>query len=99
LIVGDTHTYGDTLAPFRDERLDELLLTEACALLGTQQLDVRERWQGLYPSLAGAGHFITTAPLPGARVVEVVSGLGMTMSLGHAAATLDALVDEASTVA
>ncbi len=98
LIVGDTHTYGDTLEPFRDERLDELLLAEASLLLGSDRLEVRERWQGIYPSCADVGHFLTTAPLPGVRVVEVVSGLGMTMSLGHAAVTLDALVDEASTV-
>jgi FAD dependent oxidoreductase TIGR03364 len=98
LIIGDTHTYGDTPAPFGDERLDELLLAETCLLLGADRLEVRERWHGIYPSRADAGHFVTTAPLPGVRVVEVVSGLGMTMSLGHAAATLDALVDEASTV-
>jgi FAD dependent oxidoreductase TIGR03364 len=98
LIIGDTHTYGDTPAPFGDERLDELLLAEACLLLGADRLEVRERWHGIYPSRADAGHFVTTAPLPGVRVVEVVSGLGMTMSLGHAAATLDALVDEASSV-
>jgi D-hydroxyproline dehydrogenase subunit beta len=98
LIVGDTHTYGDTVAPFGEDRLDELLLVEACRLLGTDRLEVRERWHGIYPSRSGPGHFLTTAPLPGVRVVEVVSGLGMTMSLGHAAATLDALVDEARTV-
>ncbi len=98
LIIGDTHTYGDTPAPFGEERLDELLLAESCLLLGTERLEVRERWHGIYPSRADAGHFVTTAPMPGVRVVEVVSGLGMTMSLGHAAATLDALVGEASTV-
>ncbi len=94
LIIGDTHTYGETLSPFGAERFNEMLLAEARRLLGADRLEVRERWHGIYPSLAGAGHFVTTAPFEGTRVVEVVSGLGMTMSFGHAPATLDALAGE-----
>jgi FAD dependent oxidoreductase TIGR03364 len=97
LIIGDTHCYGDTHTPFREERLDELLLDEARRLLGATALEVRERWIGIYPTaadrrLATAGnHFVVVAPFAGARVVEVTSGLGMTMALGHAAALLDDL--------
>ncbi len=97
LIVGDTHAYGDTPTPFREERLDDLLLGEARRLLGATALEVRERWIGIYPTatdgrLATAGnHFVVTSPFAGARVVEVTSGLGMTMALGHAAAVLDGL--------
>ncbi len=97
LIVGDTHDYGDTPSPFRDEGLDELLLAEAGRLLGVDAIEVRERWLGIYPTSAGghlatAGdHFVVTAPFDGARVVEVTSGLGMTMALGHAGAVLDEL--------
>jgi FAD dependent oxidoreductase TIGR03364 len=97
LIIGDTHAYGDTPTPFREERLDDLLLGEARRLLGATALEVRERWIGIYPTaadgrLATAGnHFVVTSPFAGARVVEVTSGLGMTMALGHAAAVLDGL--------
>jgi FAD dependent oxidoreductase TIGR03364 len=98
LIVGDTHLYGDTLSPFGDERLDELLLAEARRLLGARELTVRERWHGIYASTPG-GHFLTTAPCDGVRVVEVISGLGMTMSFGQAGATLDALAGDAAVVA
>ena len=99
LIVGDTHEYGDAPSPFRDEQLDELLLAEARRLLGAVALQVRERWIGIYPTTGnghanGAGHFVVTAPFEGARVVEVVSGLGMTMVHGHAAGVLDELVRE-----
>ena len=96
LIVGDTHTYADTPTPFREERLDELLLAEARQLLGVGELEVRERWLGIYPTaamghLATSGdHFAVTAPFDGARLVEVTSGLGMTMALGHAGTVLDA---------
>jgi FAD dependent oxidoreductase TIGR03364 len=90
LIIGDTHDYVDTPTPFRDERLDELLLAEARRLLGADAIEVRERWIGVYPSAPGRD-FVETAPFEGARVVEVTSGLGMTMALGHAASVLDEL--------
>ena len=102
LIVGDTHRYGETPAPFGENRLDELLLAEAATLLGAARLDVRERWLGVYPSpaaghLAGAGnHLAVSAPFAGARVVEVISGLGMTMSLGAASSVLDELERDAA---
>jgi FAD dependent oxidoreductase TIGR03364 len=100
LIVGDSHEYGDAPSPFRDERIDELLLGEARRLLGADTLEVRERWIGVYPvagggRLAGSGdHLALATPFPGARVVEVVSGLGMTMALGAAASVLDAMADD-----
>lgn len=91
LIIGDSHDYGDAPTPFRDERLDELLLAEARRLLGADALAVRERWIGVYPSAPGR-HFVVSAPFAGARIVEVASGLGMTMALGHAATVLDELM-------
>ena len=99
LIIGDTHTYADPPTPFREERLDELLLAEARRLLGADGLEVRERWLGIYPTAAGhlattGDHFVVTSPFDGARVVEVTSGLGMTMAFGHAAAVLDGFEHE-----
>jgi FAD dependent oxidoreductase TIGR03364 len=82
LIIGDTHEYGETVSPFGDERLDELLLAEARRLLGASEMKVRERWHGIYPS--AGGDFVVTAPMEGVRVVEVVCGLGMTLSFGIA---------------
>jgi FAD dependent oxidoreductase TIGR03364 len=96
LIVGDTHEYGETVSPFGDERLDELLLGEARRLLGAAELSVRERWHGIYPAAEGRP-FLITAPLPGVRVVEVVSGLGMTTAFGLAPRVLDELLEPAPT--
>jgi FAD dependent oxidoreductase TIGR03364 len=92
LIVGDTHAYGDTLAPFDEERLYELLLEEARALLGSD-LRVHERWHGIYPTITGPieDSFLVTAPLPGVRVVQNVAGIGMTLSFGQAPRVLDEL--------
>ena len=99
LIIGDTHHYGETLPPFGAERLYELLLAEARRLLGVDALTVRERWHGIYPSIAGAGNFVITAPMPGVRVVEVISGLGMTLSFGQAPSVLDELETSVSAAA
>jgi FAD dependent oxidoreductase TIGR03364 len=97
LLLGDTHEYGDTVSPFRDERLDELVLAEARQLLGTGELAVRQRWHGVYPSAPGHP-FLIAQPLPGVAVVEIVSGVGMTTALGLAPHTLDALTHAGSAV-
>lgn len=91
LILGDTHEYGDTVSPFGDESLDELVLAEARRLLGVERLEVRERWHGVYPVAPGAP-FMVTRPLEGVRVVEVVAGVGMTTALGLAPRVLDELL-------
>lgn len=88
LIVGDTHDYGDTPSPFACEWLDRLVLAEASRLLGAECLAVRERWQGTYPYAPG-DPFMVTEPRPGVRVVEVVSGVGMTAALGLAPLVFD----------
>lgn len=88
LILGDTHEYGLTVSPFADEQLDEMVIAEACQLLGVKRLAVRERWLGVYPYAPGEP-FMISAPLPGVRVVEVVSGVGMTTALGLAPLVLD----------
>jgi D-hydroxyproline dehydrogenase subunit beta len=97
LIVGDTHTYSDTLAPFGEERLYTLLLEEARALLGCE-LEVKQRWHGIYPTVKDGGDiFLVSAPLPGVRVVQNVAGIGMTLSLGQAPTVLDDLLQAQET--
>jgi FAD dependent oxidoreductase TIGR03364 len=95
LVVGDTHDYDQPPSPFSEERLDDLLLAEAVRLLGADRLSVCERWQGLYPTSPIRGMH-RTEPLPGVHVLEVTSGLGMTMSFGYAVATLDSLTGGAA---
>jgi FAD dependent oxidoreductase TIGR03364 len=94
LIIGDSHAYGDTLDAFAEERISDLLLREAGRLLGAE-LTVRERWLGLYATRAVASAryepFHVTAPMPRVRVVENVTGIGMTLSLGFAPDVFDTL--------
>ena len=92
LIIGDTHEYGADVSPFGDERLDQLVLAEATQLLGVPDLEIRERWHGVYP-VASGNPFLVEEPLPGVRIVQVVSGVGMTTALGLAPRVLDGLMD------
>ncbi len=94
LIVGDTHAYADTPAPFGEERLYAWLLEEAERLLGYRP-EVRQRWHGIYPAVSQESDaFVVTAPVPGVRVVQNVAGIGMTLSPGQAPAVLDGLLAE-----
>jgi FAD dependent oxidoreductase TIGR03364 len=86
LLIGDTHERDRTLAPFRDEAWDELLLAEVAGLLGVASLRVRQRWYGEYAS--GDGEFLVAEPMPGVRAVSVTTGIGMTTAFGLADAVL-----------
>ncbi len=91
LTIGDTHAYGRTLDPYRDEALDEAVLAETARLLGTGPLTVRERWHGVYAA-STAQDFLVATPAPGVRAVAVTSGIGMTTALGLAPRILDDLL-------
>jgi FAD dependent oxidoreductase TIGR03364 len=92
LTIGDTHDYARTVDPYRDERLDTLVLTETARLLGVDHLTVRERWRGVYA--AAPEPFLIATPMPGVRVVSVTSGIGMTTALGLAPDVLDDLLTD-----
>ncbi|MGW9825223.1 FAD dependent oxidoreductase TIGR03364 [Brevibacterium pityocampae] len=90
LLVGDSHDYAATAAPFLREETSRILLTGVAEALGTPALEVLERWQGVYASS-------TTRPLivedveDGVTAVTVATGLGMTLGFGLAAEQLDRL--------
>jgi FAD dependent oxidoreductase TIGR03364 len=89
LTIGDTHHRAATVDAFQDEALDELLLAETGRLLGVDRLTVRRRWQGVYAT--APDDFLVVAPVDGARVVSVTSGIGMTTAFGLAPDVLDDL--------
>lgn len=91
LVVGDTHAYDRTPGPWTDESLDELLLAETRALLGTDVRVVR-RWQGIYAD--APGEFLIRPAAPATTAVSVTSGIGMTTALGLAPTVLDTLTDQ-----
>lgn len=83
LIVGDSHDYADDPSPFNASAIDEMLLSLAEETLGGE-LQVVERWQGVY----GARTEASEAPFSVLRVAPNVTGVfmhaGVGMSVGPA---------------
>jgi FAD dependent oxidoreductase TIGR03364 len=75
LIVGDTHVYGDTMDPFSDAALDELVLDEFHAVFPHVEYEVTERWLGTYAA-ADDRLVLVDAPMDRVRLVVVTSGTG-----------------------
>jgi D-hydroxyproline dehydrogenase subunit beta len=90
LIVGDSHHYHRTAAPFLDESVSGILTTEIAGAIGAP-LDIIERWQGIYASSAVAPLLVRDVQ-PGVTVVSVTSGVGMTLSFGLAHRNISPLI-------
>jgi hypothetical protein len=90
IVLGDTHTYGETVDPFRDEAHDELLLGHARRLLDPPAFGVRQRWHGVYASADEP--YLVAHPAPGVAVASVTSGIGMTTAFGFAEDVLGRLL-------
>ncbi|MBW4023804.1 MAG: TIGR03364 family FAD-dependent oxidoreductase [Proteobacteria bacterium] len=79
LVVGDTHVYGDTMDPFSDTALDELVLDEFRAVFPHLGFEVTERWLGTYAAADDRLALIDT-PMDRVRLVVVTSGTGASTS-------------------
>ncbi|WP_067651874.1 TIGR03364 family FAD-dependent oxidoreductase [Nocardia harenae] len=90
LIVGDTHIREVSESPFQSEHGFAMLLDHTRELFGGTDIEVVERWQGVYSSARGR-EFLIAEPAPGVRVVTVTTGIGMTTGLGLAAAVIDGI--------
>ncbi|MEF2977511.1 TIGR03364 family FAD-dependent oxidoreductase [Subtercola sp. YIM 133946] len=90
IIAGDSHRYDATIDPFLDEGTTDTLLEAVAEVLGTHELRVLERWQGVYASSAQQ-HYLVAEAAPGVTAVTITSGVGMTISFGVATRTFDAL--------
>ncbi|KRC62096.1 oxidoreductase [Agromyces sp. Root81] len=82
LIVGDTHSRGETVTPFQAEFAFESLVAEARSLFGIDELRVVERWQGVYAS--APDDFLIEEVEPGVHLASATTGIGMTTGLGLA---------------
>lgn len=88
ILLGDTHRAAASIEPFQSEEGFDLLLQHGRELFGAAELDVLERWQGVYCS-GSAGDFLVEEPLPGVHVATVATGIGMTTGLGLAEVVVD----------
>ncbi len=86
LTLGDSHDYGMSPSPFNSEQVDSLILDHLSSFIHVPDLNVAERWYGVY-----AKHpekpFVRFSPQDGVEVVTGLGGAGMTLSFGVAAET------------
>lgn len=92
LLLGDSHLHGNTVDPFLDEWWTDRLVGEISKVLGAP-LQITQRWQGVYASSALTS-LLVEEPDEQTRVVTVTSGIGMTMSFGIAAESIDTICPE-----
>lgn len=95
LIVGDTHSRGETVAPFQSETAFEALLEVTRSFFGIPAPRVIERWQGVYAS--APEEFLDEEPLPGVRLAAATTGIGMTCGLGLAEHVVGRALDSPKT--
>lgn len=93
LVVGDSHHYGNSPAPFAAHEVERLMIDEARATLGVAP-SVRERWTGTYAS--AAADMFRAAPDPRIRLVMITSGTGASTSFAIAEETVADLYGPAS---
>lgn len=74
LVMGDSHVYGDTEAPFASAAIDALMVAELQRVLRIEQFSVTERWTGSYASAAEP--VFACCPAPGVALGIVTGGTG-----------------------
>ncbi len=89
LLLGDSHVYARTMPPFQDEPITDRLVAEMSRILGAP-LPIVQRWQGVYAKSPQTSLLVQDID-PVTRCITVTSGIGMTLSFGIAAQTLDSL--------
>ncbi|MBC8064632.1 MAG: TIGR03364 family FAD-dependent oxidoreductase [Chlorobia bacterium] len=81
LTIGDSHEYGFSFSPYSDEQVDQYILDYLDTFLATRDLEIVQRWQGYYPKHEKES-FLIERPESGVTVINVLTGIGMTISFG-----------------
>ncbi len=97
LLIGDTHVREVDTPAFQSELGFEVLLEESRKLFGISDIEVSERWQGMYCS-APASEFLIEEVLERTHVVTVTTGIGMTTGMGLALSTVERALAPAEAV-
>lgn len=92
LVVGDSHEYDPTPHPFREARVDDLILSELDAVLDLGPYTISEQWLGTYA--VGQGRWrLTDAPDEATRIVIVTAGCGASTAFAIGEETVAAMFD------
>lgn len=96
LLLGDSHAYALTQAPFLTESISDTLLEAAAKVLDVETIHPIERWQGIYASSDVAPLLIRNIT-DAITLVSVTSGIGMTLSFGLAESNINAILPAMTT--
>ncbi len=83
LVIGDSHEYDERIEPFDKPEIDRLILEYLGTFLDAPPLEIAARWHGIYVKHPREA-FVVARPAPGATLVTVLGGAGMTLSFGVA---------------
>ncbi len=83
LIIGDSHHYGQTHEPFDSECINQIILKYLKGFLNLKDVQITERWNGIYPKLSGKINLVVE-PEANVKIVNGLGGAGMTLSFGVA---------------
>jgi FAD dependent oxidoreductase TIGR03364 len=97
VLIGDTHVREVDAPAVQSELGFEVLIEESRKLFGISDIEVGERWQGVYCS-APASEFLIEEVLARTHVVTVTTGIGMTTSMGLAQSSVERALAPAETV-
>ena len=83
ITIGDSHEYGWSIDPFDKPEIDRWILDYLQTFLAAPSLHIAQRWHGIYAKHPDRADFIAD-PAPGVKIVNGVSGAGMTTAFGLA---------------
>lgn len=83
LLLGDTHEYGQVFDPTNNEWANQLIFDYLATFSSVGDLRILERWNGFYPKLDGRSEYVAK-PEKGITIVQITSGLGITLAFGLA---------------
>ncbi len=87
LVVGDSHVYGDTEAPFSRTDVEGLIISELHKVFPFKQAKITERWLGTYASASDV--IFKANPDKGVSLGVVTGGTGASTSFAFAQELVD----------
>ena len=87
-IVGDSHSYSNTLEPFDQEEINTYIIQYVSTFWKFINLKITERWHGIYPKMK-AGNILIHRPEKDVVLINGLGGAGMTLSFGLAEEVID----------
>lgn len=91
LIIGDSHDYSDRELPFREVRLDDLIINEFHQVMDIGEIDIVQHWLGVYPSADDV--VFKATPEKGVVIGSVTGGTGASTGFAFGEELIDLVLE------